>query len=266
MRNLPVVGLLLALGMPTLALAQSDFDGTWKIDLNKSQLPSTSQVFLLQNGTYQCKSCVPIINVKADGRDQKVTGNPYYDTISIRVVDERSIEETLKKNGKVVVTSKMTVSPDGNPATLEYTDDSRASDNPVVGRNSMIRVGKSKHSGGAHTISGSWRFSKMEALSDNALTFTLRVEDDTLTMTNPVGESYSAKLDGTEAPYKGYPAVTSVSVRRLSKGTFEETDLHDGKAIRVKRMMIDPADRKTVNTIVADKLTGASTLLVATKQ
>jgi hypothetical protein len=266
MRNLLVVGLLLALVMPTLALGQSDFDGTWKIDLIKSQLPTTSQVFLLQNGTYQCKSCVPIINVKADGQDQKVIGNPYYDTISIRVVDERSMEETGKKNGKVVVTSKMTVSADGNTATLEYTDDSHASDNPVVGRNSMVRVGKSKHSGEAHAISGSWRFSKMEALSDNARTFTLRVEDDTLTMTNPVGESYSAKLDGTEAPYKGDPAVRSVSVRKLSKGTFEETDLHDGKPIRVRRMMIDPADLKTVNTIVTDNLNGASTLLVATKQ
>jgi hypothetical protein len=32
MRNLVVVGLLLALMMPTLALGQTDFDGTWKID------------------------------------------------------------------------------------------------------------------------------------------------------------------------------------------------------------------------------------------
>lgn len=54
--------------------------------------------------------------------------------------------------------------------------------------------------------------------------------------------------------------------RRLSKGTIEETDLHDGKSIRVKRMMIDPADLKTVNTIVADSVTGASAVLVATKQ
>jgi len=130
----------------------------------------------------------------------------------------------------------------------------------------MVRIGKSKHSAGPHAISGPWRFSKMETLSDNALTFTLRVEDDMLRMTNPIGESYSAKVDGAEAPYKGDPAVSSISVRRLSKGTFEETDLRDGKAIRVKRMMIDPADLKTVNTIVTDNLTGASTLLVAMKQ
>jgi hypothetical protein len=85
-------------------------------------------------------------------------------------------------------------------------------------------------------------------------------------MTSSTGQSYSAKLDGTDAPYKGDPGVSSVSVKRLSDKTFEETDKRDGKAIRVKRMMIDPADLKTVNTIVTDNLTGASKLLVATKQ
>jgi hypothetical protein len=69
-------------------------------------------VFLLQNGIYQCKSCVPIINIKADAQDQSVTGNPYYDAISIEVVDDRTIEESQKKNGKVAATSKITVSPD----------------------------------------------------------------------------------------------------------------------------------------------------------
>jgi hypothetical protein len=185
---------------------------------------------------------------------------------STKVVDERTIEETRKKNSKVVTISKMTVSTDGNTATFDYTDDSHASGDSVTGRDSMVRVGKNKHSAGVHSISGSWRFSKMETLSDKALTFTLRVDNDTLSMTNPIGESYSAKLDGTEAPYKGDPSVSSVSVKRLSKGTIEETDLHDGKAIRVKRMMIDPADLKTVHTIIADSVSGDSAVLVATKQ
>jgi hypothetical protein len=40
-----------------------------------------------------------------------------------------------------------------------------------------------------------------------------------LSMTNLIGESYSAKLDGTEAPYNGDPGISSVLVRKLSKGT-----------------------------------------------
>jgi hypothetical protein len=63
----------------------------------------------------------------------------------------------------------------------------------------------------------------------NALTFTLKVEVDTLNMTNSIGQSYAAKLDGTDAPYKDDPVISSVSVRRLSKGTFEETENETGR-------------------------------------
>jgi hypothetical protein len=65
----------------------------------------------------------------------------------------------------------------------------------------------------------------------NALTFALKVEDDTLNMTNSIGQSYAAKLDGTDAPYQGDAVISSVSVRRLSNGTFEETENETGSAL-----------------------------------
>ena len=49
---------------------------------------------------FHCKTCVSPVEVKADGQDQKVTGHPYYDSISIKIVDEYSIEEIDKKDGK----------------------------------------------------------------------------------------------------------------------------------------------------------------------
>jgi hypothetical protein len=39
--------------------------------------------------------------VKADGKDQPVKGQQY-DTISIKIVDSRTVEEIEKKNGQVV--------------------------------------------------------------------------------------------------------------------------------------------------------------------
>jgi hypothetical protein len=56
----------------------------------------------------------------------------------------------------------------------------------------------------------------MESRSDSAFTFTLKIEEDTLTMTGPTGQSYVAKLDATDAPYKGDPGIGSVSVKRLT--------------------------------------------------
>lgn len=255
--------LLMPLLMPVLAMAQSAFDGTWKVDLNKAQLPKKPDVFLLQDGMYHCKTCVPPIDIKADGQDQKVTGHPYYDTMSMKVVDDRTIEETDKKDGKTVTTSKTTVSSDGSALTFEFTDRSATNADPVTGKGEATRVAKGP--AGSHAISGSWRTTKLESLSDNGLTFTYKVEGDSLTMTNPTGQTYTANLDGTDAPYKGDPGTTSVSVKRLGKNTMEESDKRDGKVISVARMTV-AADGKTMTIAVNDKLHGTTSQFVAEKQ
>jgi hypothetical protein len=47
---------------------------------------------------------------------------------------------------------------------------------------------------------------------------------------------------------------------------FEETEKRDGKAVSVRRMMLDSADLKTMSTIVTDNVTRTRRLLVAIKQ
>src|SRR6516165_8300732 len=98
---------------PLLALAQSPFDGTWKIDLNKAQLPKKPDVYKLENGKFACDSCVPKYEVAADGQDQKVTGHPYFDTIAIKVVDDHNVETTYKRGDKTVLAEKYAISNDG---------------------------------------------------------------------------------------------------------------------------------------------------------
>src|SRR5579863_7947695 len=97
MKKLLVCGFLLALLLTAMAAAQNAFDGTWKLDMKTAQMPTKPDVYLLQDGMYHCKNCVPPIDVKADGTDQKVTGHPYYDTISVKVVDDHTTMETEKK-------------------------------------------------------------------------------------------------------------------------------------------------------------------------
>jgi len=48
---------------------------------------------------------------QGDGKDQPVTGHPYVSTIAIKVVNDHEIQETDKKDGKVVGTSTTTISP-----------------------------------------------------------------------------------------------------------------------------------------------------------
>jgi hypothetical protein len=249
--------------LPLLASAQSPFDGTWKVDMNKVDFPKKPDVYLLQNGMYQCKTCVPPIDVKADGEDQKVTGHPYYDTIAVKVVNDHEIEETDKKDGKVVSTSKTTVSSDGKTLMFEFTDSSNTNAAPVTGKGEAMRVAAGP--AGSNAISGSWRTTKIENLSDNAITWTFKVNGDELTMNSPTGQSYTAKMNGTEAPMKGDPGVTTVSIKSMGKNGLEETDMRNGKVISVTKSMVS-ADGKTMNIANDDKLHGTTTKFVATKQ
>jgi len=252
---------LLAISLP--AIAQNAFNGTWKGDLSSYQLPTKPDEYLLKDGMYHCKTCAPPYDIKADGTDQPVKGHPYMDTVAIKVVDDRTIEETDKKGGKTVATSKSVVSPDGKTVRYEFSDSSNTNAAPVTGKGEATRVGTQP--AGAHAISGSWRNTKMENLSDNALLVTYKVEGDSLSMSTPTGQNYAAKLDGTDAPYQGDPGTTSVSVKSMGKNTIEETDKRDGKVITVTKMTV-AADGKTMNIQWEDKLHGTTGKIVATKQ
>jgi hypothetical protein len=259
MKKLSLIALLMLLLTPVLLLAQSAFDGTWKIDMNKMEFPKKPEVYLLQNGMYECKTCAPPVKIKADGQDQAVAGHPYYDTAAIKVISDHEIEET----DKTVNTSKTTVSPDGNTLMFEFSDSSNTNAAPVTGKGEDIRVAKGP--AGSHAISGSWRISKFETISDNAITWTYKVSGDELTMTSPTGQSYTAKLDGTAAPYKGDPGTDGVSVKMMGKNTLEETDKRGDKVIGVSKMTLEP-DGKTAKISVEDKLHGTTYQLVAVKQ
>jgi uncharacterized Zn-binding protein involved in type VI secretion len=249
--------------MPSLAMAQSAFDGTWKVDLNKAQLPKKPDVLLLQNGMYDCKTCAPPISIKADGTDQKVTGHPYFDMMAVKVVDDHTVQETQKKDGKVVATSQTVVATDGKTAAFEFSDSSNSNAAPVTGKGTMSRVAKSP--AGAHAMSGSWRTTSYGSVSDNGLTMTYKVDGDSLNMSSPTGQSYSAKMDGTEAPYRGDPGTTSVSVKKLGENILQETDMRDGKVISVAKMTV-AADGKSMTITVDDKLHGANMSFVAMKK
>lgn len=246
------------------AVAQkSPFDGTWKIDMNKVQFSPKPDVFLLKDGMYSCKTCTPPYTVKADGTDQPVSGHPYFDTVAIKVVSDHEIKETDKKGGKTVATADVVVSPDGKTATFTFTDSSNTNGGaPVTGKGTSTLVAKGP--AGSHAVSGSWREDKMQSLSDNAIVWTYKVNGDQVTMTNPTGQSYTAKFNGPDAAMKGDPGVTSVSVKKMGN-TLEESDKRDGKVIGVLKLTVAP-DGKTAKASFTDTRQNRTTQFDAVKQ
>ncbi len=249
--------------VPAMLFGQSPWDGTWMTKLDTAQLPKKPEVYSLQNGTYKCSTCVPVIEVKADGMDQAVTGSHYFDTATVKIVDPNTVEITNKKDGKTVYWESDTVSSDGNTLTEKFKDQTSGDPEPVIGEETLSRV--SKAPAGSHSISGSWRAEKFSNMSSNGLTITYQATADGLKMSNPTGQSYEAKFDGKEYPMQGDPGHTMVSLKRINANTIEETDKRDGKVTGIFRMTISK-DGKSIDAVFDDKERSTKTTFTMYKQ
>lgn len=240
---------------------QSPFDGTWMTKLDTAKFPTKPDKYALSNNMYECLTCVPKVAVKADGSDQKVTGHPYYDTLAVKVVNASEIEIIRKKDGKVMSSDTQTVSADGKALTDKFTDNTGTQ--PVTGDVTSARV--SSGPAGSHAVSGAWRTSKVNTVSNNGLLVTYQGTDNGLKMSDPNGNSYDAKFDGKDYPINGDPGHTMVSLKRIGNNTIEETDKRDGKIVGVYRMTVS-ADGKSIKAEYTDKQHGTTTSFTLEKQ
>ena len=252
--------MLLVLGAIPV-LGQSAFDGTWRIDLSSAQFKGSDK-YLLQNGTWHCETCVPKISVKADGKEHKVSGSPYYDETTVSEVDDHTVAISTTKGGKPSGKNKMTASDDGKTLTTEWSFVSE-SGQEGNGKFTSERVGEAPS--GANKVSGAWQPNKVEDASESVSLITFKAGDDGLSMSDKTGDSYDAKFDGKDYPFKGDPGTTSVSLKKIDANTIEETDKRNGKVINVSRMTVS-ADGKTMQIANQDKLRNTSQNWKATKQ
>ena len=113
-------------------------------------------------------------------------------------------------------------------------------------------------------MSGSWKAKPPSNISDEGLTVTFAADNDMLHLSTPSGQSYDAKLDGTETPIKGDIGGTTASVKKLGPGSYQETDRRGGKVTNVYTMTVG-ADGK-LNLKDENKLDGSTSTSVAIKQ
>jgi hypothetical protein len=106
--------------------------GTWKLNEAKSKLAPGA----VKNNTVVYEAAGDAVKVtvdgvdrdgkpthnewtgKFDGKDYPVTGDPTSDMRSYKVVDDRTMDLTVKKGGKVMVTGKIVVAADGKTRTV----------------------------------------------------------------------------------------------------------------------------------------------------
>jgi hypothetical protein len=253
---------LLWLGVSGLVWAQSGvhpatgldgvgFDGTWIVDF-QAAMPTRVNVWVVKDAMYMCASCTPVIEVKADGKDQAVAGQGF-DTIRVEVVDSKTVREVEKKNGEIVSDEKFSLSEDGETATDEFGN----------WKLTLARVGKAP--AGAHGLSGSWKPVKMEAVSERELLVSYKLEGDVFRMSRPTGQSYEVKIGGGDGVYRGDAEIDGVAVRRVGAGSIEETDKFKGKIVSVTTLTV-AADGKSMKVVVKDPADGSVNEFVMRKK
>jgi hypothetical protein len=250
-----------ALYVPALTFGQSPFDGTWHTNANATQFSPKPNVFYLSQGWYHCVSCTPAIDVSADGQDQAVTGQ-YYDTLSVKEVDAKSLAFAAKKGGTVAFEQTRTVSADGKTLTVKTTSHPAGGGDVVTTTSTATLIGIAP--AGVHKTSGSWKVSKAQT-SENGLVTTYKTNGDELTMSDPTGETFTAKLDGTDAPVKGSFSRDAVSVKKIDARTIEETSKRADTVVGVAKITVS-ADGKKMTRAYTAKPSERVTTYTATKK
>jgi len=246
----------------TTASANSrTIDGTWKGDIDSVKFETKPDEYLLQNGKFDCKSCIPPVSIAADGAYHPVTNHAYYDEESIKVVDDETVQQSTKLKGRETGRATMTVSPDGKMLTINWTDTSVANAKPNSGSFQETRVAAGP--AGSHALSGSWSPAKVANVNQEAITLTLKADADMLHMSAPTGISYDAKLDGTPAVIKGDPAGATASVKKLSENSYQETDTAGGKVVSVTTFTLGSDGKLTI--VGEDPRNGSKTTWTANR-
>lgn len=130
-----LVGLAVWLAAGTLCFG-SAFDGTWKLNEKKSHLGrgmGRNQTVRYEMAfPFRTKVTIDRTDARGraghdewvgmfDGRDYPVTGDPTSDMRSYNKVDDHTLNFWAKKGGKVTMSGKLVVSPDGKTRTVTAT-------------------------------------------------------------------------------------------------------------------------------------------------
>lgn len=235
-------------------------NGTWKTDKASVKFEQKPDDILLQGGTYKCSTCLPPLEVAADGQFHDVAGRAYSDSMSVRAVDDKTIEMKSRKGGRDTFLATMTVSADGNTLTRKFKDSSTPNAPAVEGSSSATRAGPAP--AGAHAASGQWTPNEVKEYSEDALNATYKVEGNKVTWSGQ-GQTYTAEIGGPAVPVTGDIGGTTVTVSQ-DGNSLKETFTRDGKVVNEVVTTVS-ADGKSLTWAATDPRDGSKVSGTAAK-
>ncbi len=219
-----------------LSAADPSFNGTWKLNLAKSQL--TGQTL---NITKAATAGQMHFDMQGFAYDFDLTGKefptPDGGTTSWKQVNPTTWDAAMKANGKVVATYHVVVNGDTMTATMKVTSPTGA---PVE------QTTTAKRAPGSTGLIGAWKTTEAKG---SATTMVIAMDaSNGIKVTYPEFQaSCTAKLDGKDYPMTGAGAASKQTLmfEKVNATTIKVTTKIDGKPFYVDTLVIS-ADGKTM--------------------
>lgn len=246
---------LAALTLSATAVAQSPWNGTWKLNQAKSHMTGDTYTLTKSGNKYHMDEGSFQFDFACDGKDYPVFGG---ETVSCKETPT-TVDSVYKQNGKTVRTTRRQLDASGKTYTSTSTY-MLAAGGTTVSKSTYTRVGQGTG------FAGTWKSTSTS--SNHAETFTLAVNGNSLHVEVPEEHvTWDGKLDGTPAPVHGPDVpdgvmiseklegpdkmVSEVSAGGKHVGHSEDTMNADGKSYT--EVSWDPAKPNEKQTYVYDK-------------
>lgn len=233
--------------LPFIASAETPFAGTWVVTPELTTFALRPMGLMIDRGVYRRTSCVPDDSLPADGAEHAVVGDPWAQTMSVRVLDDHRVEMAQKIGGKLTWKGTYVVSKDGKSMQLKFEDSRPAK--AVSGKIEFARIGDAVSN--AHLVSGDWMPQKVLELSASGRSVTFQDTDNGLIMTASDGRGFDIHFDRKDYPLNGYLEGATVQVGRRAAMTLQVNRKQHGALIEMSLGTVS-ADGQTMELGVVD--------------
>jgi len=191
MRTLHPVCLFALTFVTAPLIAQSPWNGTWKLNQAKSHMTGDTYTLTKSADKYHYDGGSVQYDYACDGKDYPTFGG---ETVSCEE-SPTTLDSTYKQNGKLVQTTSRQLDAAGKTYTSTSTY-MRPDGGKTVTKTTFTRVGQGTG------MAGTWK--RAATSSDHVGTFTMQVNGNSVHYASPEEHAtWDGTLDGTPAPVKG---------------------------------------------------------------
>jgi len=192
----------------------------------------------LDRGVYRRIDCRgDPIDMPADGSFHEVKKQPFFNQMSVRVVDSHRVVVVQKLGDRTTWKGTYTVAKSGAEMTLEFENDLAVE--PVTGALQYVREGIAV--AGAHPITGTWNPQKLIRLSPSgsSLNFTLegtatdQDARDTFTYRASDGRTAEGTADAHDYPLRGTLDGATLSLYHIASNVWSMNHKQNGALVEM---------------------------------